>query len=63
MDDVLVFGSIKNEHDSRLSAALKRIQEAGVTLNANKCEFGKTQLKFLGHTMDQDGIQADPDKT
>ena len=63
MDDVLVFGSSKNEHNSRLSAALKRIQEAGVTLNADKCEFGKTQLKFLGHTVDQDGVRADPDKT
>ena len=55
--------AVKNEHNSRLSASLKRIQETGVTLNTNKCEFGKTQLKFLGHTGEQDGIRADPDKT
>ena len=63
MDDVLVFGCSKSVHDSRLSAVLKRIQDAGVTLNASKCEFGKSQLKFLGHIVDQDGVRADPDKT
>ena len=60
MDDVLVFGRDKQEHNLRLTAVLKRIQEAG---NASKCEFEKTQLKFLGHVVDQDGIRADPDKT
>lgn len=63
MDDVLVFGRDKQEHNLRLTAVLKRIQEAGVTLNASKCEFEKTQLKFLGHVVDKDGIRADPDKT
>ena len=44
MDNVLVFGKDKQEHDLRLMAALKR---TGVTLNPKKCEFGKRQLKFL----------------
>ena len=50
-------------HDTRLLAALKRIQEAGVTLNAQSCEFGKTTIKFLGHLINETGIRADPDKT
>ena len=62
MDDVLVFGSNTDEHDERLKAALNRIQSAGVTLNPEKCEFRKSQLKFLGHVVNQHGIQADPDK-
>ena len=63
MDDVLVFGRDKEEHRRRLMAVLKKIEAAGVTLNPNKCEFGKTQLKFLGHLIDENGIRADPDKT
>ena len=63
IDDILVFGKDKQEHDLRLKAALERIQAAGVTLNKSKCEFGKGQLKFLGHIIDQDGIRADPEKT
>ena len=61
--DVLDFGENKQEHDARLTAALHRIQEAGVTLNKEKCEFAKTELTFLGHLIDQHGIRPDPDKT
>ena len=63
MDDVLVFGNCKPQHDARLLAVLKRIEAAGVTLNAEKCEFSKTSLTFLGHKIDQSGIHADPEKT
>ena len=63
IDDVLVFGRDQQEHDARLKAVLERLQEKGVTLNSDKCEFSKTKLKFLGHLLDQNGIQADPDKT
>lgn len=63
MDDVLVFGQDKDEHDKRLTAALERIKVAGATLNPSKCEFEKSKLKFLGHIIDSNGIQADPEKT
>ena len=60
MDDVLIFGSNKDENDKNLLAAL---ESAGVTLNPNKCEFYKGSIKFLGHVIDKDGIRADPSKT
>ena len=63
MDDTLVFGRSQEEHDRRLLATLKRIQAAGLTLNKEKCIFSSTRLKFLGHTIDKDGISANPDKT
>ena len=63
MDDVLVFGSTREQHEQRLNEVLHRIKEAGVTLNSSKCEFAKSELKFLGHLTDQEGIRADPEKT
>ena len=39
--------------------ALRQIQVAGVTLNSDKCVFGNSQLKFLGHLIDKEG---DPEK-
>ena len=63
MDDVMIFGRTKEEHDARLETALRRIEAAGVTLNPNKCQFGKTEIKFLGHLISENGIQPDPDKT
>ena len=63
MDDVLVFGRDKEEHNAGLIAALNRIRDAGVTLNREKCEFEKGKLLFFGHVIDQHGVQADPEKT
>ena len=63
MDDVLVFGKDEAEHDIHLAAALDRIRNGGVTLNREKCEFEKTELLFLGHVVNHQGIQADPEKT
>ena len=63
MDDILVFGKDEAEHDSRLQAVLQRIEDAGVTLNPEKCEFKKKELTFLGHIIDPEGIRADPEKT
>ena len=63
MDDVLVYSRDTKEHNKRLTEALQRIQAAGMTLNPSKCEFVKTQLKFLGHLVNRDGVRVDPKKT
>ena len=44
MDNVLIYGADKAEHDSRLRAVLERLQTAGVTLNAQKCIFNKSDF-------------------
>lgn len=63
MDDVLVFGSDQKQHDERLTAVLKRLESANVTLNPEKCKFSCKQLDFLGHVIDENGVRADPAKT
>ena len=62
IDDVLIFGGDEKEHDERLNKVFERIKAAGATLNPEKCEFKKKQLKFLGHIIDENGIRPDPDK-
>lgn len=62
MDDILICGKDAIEHDSRVRQVLTRLQEAGLTLN-EKCEFSKRSLRFLGHIITPEGIQADPEKT
>ena len=63
MDNVLIFGRNQQEHDACLHSVLSKIQEAGATLNPEKCEFSKTCLSFLGHIVDKHGISPDPNKT
>ena len=62
MDDILVFGSTREEHDTHLRRVLERLQNAGMTLNTNKCCFAQTSLRFLGHVIDSTGIRPDPAK-
>jgi len=63
MDDILVFGKDQHEHDYCLKRVLERLQQQGVTLNVEKCEFSKSEVRFLGHIVGNQGIKADPEKT
>ncbi len=55
-DDILIFGSTEEEHDSRLRAVLDRLLQSNVTLNWDKCRFKATSVNFLGHVIDSQGI-------
>ena len=59
---MLVHGKDQRQHDERLEAVLKRLLEAGVTLNLDKCVFSTKQVKFLRHVISSNGIEVDPDK-
>ena len=41
MDDVLIMGNDIEEHDNNLNELLNRIEEAGMTLNKDKCKLKK----------------------
>ena len=62
IDDILVYGKDTEDHDVRLQAVLKHLQEAKVTLNTERCVFNQDSVKFLGHVVDKNGIAADPEK-
>ena len=60
MDDVLVFGKDKEEHNRRLEMVLRKLGESKVTLNWEKCEFAQPEVKFLRQIIDQNGVHPDP---
>lgn len=62
IDDLLVYGRTKEEHDARLEAVLQRALEFGVRFNKDKCVLGVTHVKYLGHIFDATGIRPDPDR-
>ena len=62
MDDILIFGKNSKEHWKRVRLALERIRDSGMTLKKEKCQFGMTEVKFLGHLVSVQGIKPDPDK-
>ena len=41
---------------------LARVKEAGLKLSADKCKFLKTEVNYLGHVINKEGVQTDPEK-
>ena len=62
IDDILVHGRTVEEHDKCLVGVLHRLEQAGLTLNQEKCRFSQSQVKFLGQVIDQSGIHPDHEK-
>lgn len=57
LDDIVVYGRSKEEHDRRLSAVLQRLAEYEVLLNKKKCVFDVESLEFLGHELSVKGVR------
>jgi len=62
IDDILVWGGNQEEHDSRLTAVLKRCEEINLTLNQDKCLFGVPEVTYIGHILNAEGVKPDPAK-
>lgn len=63
MDDVIVWGATREEHDERLRQVLDKTREVNLKLNKDKCEFGVKTLTFVGDVLSEEGVKPDPRKT
>ena len=63
LDDIIIATKTYEEHLKWLEHVLKRIKEAGFTVNRKKSVFGKTEVKYLGVLVNRDGFRPDPDRT
>jgi hypothetical protein len=62
IDDVLVCGKTKEEHDERLNKVLEQLRANNVKLNKQKCKFAQTEIQYLGHELTREGIKPDKSK-
>ena len=62
IDNLLVHGESQDQHDTRLHAVLKRLEESKLTLNTSKCLFSVTTVKALGQVISAEGVFPDPEK-
>jgi len=63
LDDIVVATPSFEDHLVWLSKVLDKISAAGLTINPEKCEFCRSQVKYLGFIVQRDGLVTDPDKT
>lgn len=62
LDDLVVIGKTFEEHLELLKEVFQRLRTANLRLNIEKCHFCKKELRYLGHLINEDGIQTDPEK-
>ena len=48
------------KHTLLLNQVKKRLQDIGLQLNNDKCEYYKSEIHFLGHVINKDGVKPDP---
>ena len=62
LDDLIVFSSTLEEHETRLSHVLERLREYGLKLSPEKYMFFQTSVRYHGHIVSRDGVKTDPEK-
>ncbi|KAM1666903.1 hypothetical protein ACFX15_045254 [Malus domestica] len=62
VDDMLVKSKHVDQHITNLSETFTILKRYRMRLNPNKCAFGVGSGKFLGFTISQRGIEANPEK-
>jgi transposase InsO family protein len=62
LDDILIFSDTPQEHLDHLRRVLERLRQHQLYAQMPKCEFGLSELKFLGHIIGEFGVKPDPAK-
>lgn len=62
VDHILVISKSFEEQIKHLNKVFEKLRTATLVLKLNKCEFIKSENKFLGHVTNADGIGTDPER-
>ena len=63
LDDNIIVTFSFAEHVQLTREVLRRLREAKLKPNWDKCQFGRKRLRYLGHVIDAEGLRTDPEKT
>ena len=59
LDDIIIFGKSRKEHDHNLHLVLSRLRSAGLKIKPSKCRLLCSKIKYLGHIISPAGVQPD----
>lgn len=62
LDDIVVYSNSIEEHEDKLRQVFDRLRQHTLLLQPDKCNFLMTEIKYLGHIINGQGVAPDPDK-
>ncbi|GJY32810.1 putative reverse transcriptase domain-containing protein [Tanacetum coccineum] len=60
IDDILIYSKNKKEHEEHLRLILRLLKKEELYTKFSKCEFWLSNVQFLSHVIDSEGIHVDP---
>lgn len=61
-DDILIYSQTWEDHLEHLNQVLTTLQQHQYFANLKKCDFGQTEIKYLGHVISMRGVAMHPQK-
>nr|GEW55911.1 hypothetical protein [Tanacetum cinerariifolium] len=61
-DLIVILSRSVEEHEVHLRTVLQILREHKLYANQKKCSFAQEQIKYLGHVVTRDGVEAHPSK-
>jgi hypothetical protein len=62
IDDVLISGENEEEYLKNLRSVFQRFRDHGVVIHPKKAKLGLSELEYVGHTVDKDGLHFSNEK-
>ncbi|KAD2393271.1 hypothetical protein E3N88_40248 [Mikania micrantha] len=62
IDDILIYSKTQEEHKEHLQLALEQLRQKKLYAKLSKCDFWIREVKFLGHVVNEQGINVDRSK-
>ena len=59
---ILIHGTCEADHGSNLDGFMRRCQQKGIKLKAEKLEYKCKEVPFHGHLLTTEGLKPDPEK-
>lgn len=63
LDDILIYSSTEEEHERHVKEVLERLRNHNLYAKLSKCEFHRTEVKFLGFIVGRGGVRIDPERS
>jgi hypothetical protein len=62
IDYILIYSQNEKVHEDNLRKVLQRLRDCQLYAKLSKCEFWISEVLFLGHIINRDGLDVDPKK-